>query len=147
VNVLRRFYSIFKDPFRAVFFSTKPLRFPVQGQEIRFIECDSPQLGFWDCNPYLGGTRSFHICFFGTSGALLNMRGRGTLFARGGSHVMVIFAVVFYAGLVRTNMVHTSQPTRITDRSRSAGQATFQEKKKLALVQFFFYWLLRRHVF
>ena len=29
VNVPRRFYSIFKDPFRALSFSTKPLRFPV----------------------------------------------------------------------------------------------------------------------
>ena len=48
VNVLRRFYSIFKDPPRAIFFSTKPLRFPVQGLETRFIECDSPQLVFWD---------------------------------------------------------------------------------------------------
>ena len=31
VNVPRRFYSIFKDPFRVLFFSTTPLRFPVQG--------------------------------------------------------------------------------------------------------------------
>ena len=83
----------------------------------------------------LWGTRSYLICSLRAQRRAVDMRGRGTLLSGGGAHVMVLCAAVFCAAVVRTDMVRNSQPSRTTDRTRSAGQATFQEAKRSEFLQ------------